>query len=58
MDTERPTGRWRKPEPEIQNLPGTPASALEMLYARYGVIEVGEPAVRAKEDFERASQAR
>lgn len=31
-----PTGRVYKPEPEIQNLPGTPAAKLEMAYAKYG----------------------
>lgn len=30
------TGRLTKSEPEIQNIPGTPAHALEMFYARYG----------------------
>jgi hypothetical protein len=31
-----PTGRVYKPQPESQNLPGTPAAKLEMVYATYG----------------------
>jgi hypothetical protein len=36
MKRKSPTGRLTTGEPEIQNLPGTPAHELEMLYARHG----------------------
>lgn len=32
-----PTARLTRSQPEIQNLPGTPAHALEMGFARYGM---------------------
>lgn len=35
-ETYSPTGRLANSQPEIQNIPGTPAHALEMLFARYG----------------------
>lgn len=43
------TGRFPT-EPEMQNLPGTPAHALEMYYARHG-------ARRAAEDWETSSES-
>lgn len=34
-----PTGRLVKSQPEIQNLPGTPAHVLEVIAARYGTYD-------------------